>query len=206
MQSVKEDSERGDIAEAVGHLRRGGVVAFATDTLFGLGADVFSLPALARVFFIKGRPEHMPLPVLVSGWEQVQMVARADSPLARRLAELYWPGPLTLVLRKQNALPGLVTAGGDTVAVRMPRHPVPIALAEGLGRPITGTSANLSGGADILDPQDLKAELGHKVDFLVTLGPPPAGVASTVIDLTTDEPKLLRHGALDFDELLSGCR
>ena len=200
------DSEQGAIAEAVGHLRRGGVVAFPTDTLFGLGADVFSHSGLARIFSIKGRPERMPLPVLVSGWEQVQMVAQWESALAQRLAQLYWPGPLTLVLRKRSGLPDLVTAGGDTVAVRMPCHPVPIALAEGLGRPITGTSANRSGGEDIRDLETLKAEMSHKVDRLVTWGPLPAGVASTVVDLTTDEPNLLRPGALDFEEILAACR
>ena len=206
MASGMEKRQQGAIDEAVGHLRQGGVVAFPTDTLFGLGADVFSLQALAKVFSIKGRPEQMPLPVLVSGWEQVQMVARPESPLPRRLVRRYWPGPLTLVLNRQPGLPDLITAGGDTVAVRMPFHPVPIALAEGLGSPITGTSANRSGGEDIRDLETLETELGHKVDYLVTWGPLPAGVASTVVDLTSDEPRLLRPGALDFEDVLAACR
>lgn len=206
MELAKENEEQRAIAQAVVHLRKGGVVAFPTDTLFGLGADVFSLPALAKIFYIKGRPVQMPLPVLVSAWEQVAMVAQGNSPLAQRLAQRFWPGALTLVLTKKSGLPDLVTAGGDTVAVRMPDHPVPLALVEGLGRPITGTSANQSGGEDIQNFDSLEAELGHKVDYLLKLGPLPLGISSTVVDLTSEEPKLLRPGALDFEQVLAGCR
>ena len=181
-------------------------MTFATDTLFGLGADVLSPAGLEKVFQIKGRPQHMPLPVLVSGWEQVHLVAQADSPMAQRLARLFWPGALTLVLRKHPQTHDLVTAGGDTVAVRMPAHPVPQELAQLLGRPITGTSANRSGDADIPDFATLEAELGHLVDYVVKIGPAPAGISSTVVDLTGGEPKLLRAGALDFQEILAGCR
>ena len=188
------------------HLDAGGVVTFATDTLFGLGADVLSPAGLEKVFEIKGRPQHMPLPVLVSAWEQVHLVAQADSQVAQRLARLFWPGGLTMVLRKHPRTHDLVTAGGDTVAVRMPAHPVPRALAEGLGRPITGTSANRSGNADIPDFATLESQLGHLVDYVVKIGPAPAGVSSTVVDLTSGEPKLLRAGAVDFQEVLAGCR
>ena len=148
----------------------------------------------------------MPLPVLVSGWEQVSQGALEDSPAARKLAEAFWPGALTMVLRKQPRLPGLVTAYGDTVAVRMPDHPAPLALARGLGRPITGTSANRSGDRDIPDFEALEAELGGQVDCLLRLGPPPAGTASTIVDLTGESPSLIRQGALDFQEILAACR
>ncbi len=181
-------------------------MTFATDTLFGLGADLLSPAGLEKVFQIKGRPQHMPLPVLVSGWEQVHLVAQADSPMAQRLALLFWPGALTLVLRKHHQTHDLVTAGGDTVAVRMPAHPVPQELAQLLGRPITGTSANRSGDADIPDFATLEAELGRLVDYVVKIGPAPAGISSTVVDLTGGEPKLLRAGAVDFQEILAGCR
>ena len=182
------------------------MAAFATDTLFGLGADVFSPVGLEKVFRIKGRPQNMPLPVLVSAWEQAPMVAQIDSPMAQRLARLFWPGALTLVLRKQPGIHDLITASGDTVAVRMPDHPAPRALAHLLGRPITGTSANRSGEEDIPDYATLEAELGHLVDCVVKMGPEPAGVSSTVVDLTSGEPKLLRAGAVDFEAILAGCR
>lgn len=180
-------------------------MALATDTLFGLGADVFSQLALERLFTIKGRPLNMPVPVLVSGWEQVEMVAQAEGELAEVLARRFWPGGLTLVLKKKPGLQDLVTAGGDTVAVRMPGHPAPVALAQGLGRPITGTSANPSGGEDILDFASLKSVLGDKVDCLLHYGPQPAGIASTIIDITGKAPRLLREGALDFQDVLAAC-
>ena len=173
-------------------------MAFPTDTLFGLGADVFSQPALEKVFAIKGRPEGQALPVLVSGWDQVGMVAGEISQMAERLASRFWPGALTLVLWRLRKLPDLVTGGGETVAVRMPNHPVPLALAAGLGRPITGTSANRSGQADLLSREEVVDHLGHRVDYVVRCGPVPEGVASTVIDLTAEEPRLLREGALPF--------
>ena len=197
----QEDFQSG-INTAVWHLRSGGVIAFATDTLYGLGADVFSQPALEKVFAIKGRPAGQPLPVLVSSWEQVEMAAGDISPMAERLASRFWPGALTLVLKGLPQLPRLVTGGGDTVAVRMPNHPVPLALAEGLGRPITGTSANRSGQPDIKNLGSLSVELGHEVDFVVKAGPSPAGIASTIVDLTTGEPRLIREGAIPFQSIL----
>ena len=190
------------VDSAIGYLRSDGVVAFATDTLYGLGADVFSLPALERVFAIKGRPEGQPLPVLVSGWDQVEMVAAGVPPKAERLARRFWPGGLTLVLRSLPEVPTLLTGGGGTVAVRMPNHRVPVALASGLGRPITGTSANLSGHADIESLISLESELGDRVDFLVKAGPAPQGVASTIVDITSHEPRLLREGAVPFCRIL----
>ena len=197
----QEDCQTG-VDLALQHLRSGGVVAFPTDTLFGLGADVFSEPALERIFAIKGRPERQPLPVLVSGWNQVAMVASGVTQRAEKLAERFWPGALTLVLPRLPQLPDLITGGGDTVAVRMPGHPIPLALAAGLGRPITGTSANRSGQADLLTWQEVSDQMGDKVDYLVRCGPAPAGAASTVIDLTAEVPRLLRQGAVPFSLVL----
>ena len=197
----QEDFQSG-IDTALEYLRSGGVIAFATDTLYGLGADVFSQPALEKVFAIKGRPEGQPLPVLVSSWEQVGLVAGNILPMAERLASRFWPGALTLVLMGLPQLPRLVTGGGDTVAVRMPNHPVPLALADGLGGPITGTSANRSGQPDIKNLGSLTAELGNEVDFVVKAGPSPAGIASTIVDLTAGELTLIREGAIPFQSIL----
>ena len=182
------------------------MVTFARIPFSAWGPMYYHRRGWKRCSRFKGRPQHMPLPVLVSAWEQVHLVAQADSPMAQRLARLFWPGALTLVLKKHPQTHDLVTAGGDTVAVRMPGHSVPRALAEGLGRPITGTSANRSGDADIPDFATLQADLGHLVDYVVNVGPEPAGVSSTVVDLTGGEPKLLRAGAVDFQEILAGCR
>lgn len=193
---------RNQIQEAVGYLRAGGVVVFPTDTLYGLGADAFSTLALQRALAIKGRPAELALPVLVASLDQARQVVREFSEVGQRLAEQFWPGPLTLVFLRSPALPGLLTGGRDTVAVRMPDHWVPLALAEQLGRPITGTSANLSGDGDLLTLDEVEATLGRKVDYIIKCGPTPSGVASTIVNVTTETPQLVREGALPFDDVL----
>jgi L-threonylcarbamoyladenylate synthase len=195
-----------ELEKAARSLGNGGVVVFPTDTLYGLGADVFSLPALERIFSIKGRPANLALPVLVAGLDQVEAVALPMSGQARRLAQQFWPGPLTLVMRRSTELPGLVTGGADTVAVRMPDHLVPIALARRLGRPITGTSANLSGQPDLLDLIALETQLGGLVDHIIQAGPVPAGTASTIVDVTGDEPRLIRQGAISIEDVLEAAK
>ena len=175
---------------------------FPTDTLYGLGADVFSLDALERVFAIKGRPAGLALPVLVSCWEQVALVASFTA-VGERLAKRFWPGPLTLVLPKLDRLPELVTGGRDTVALRMPDHRVPLALAELLGGPITGTSANLSGEPNLLTPESLRTQLGGLVDYIIRAGPTPKGTPSTVVDVTGETPRLVREGVVFFHEILA---
>ena len=191
-----------ELDKAFAALDNGGVVVFPTDTLYGLGADVFSLPALQRIFAIKGRPAELALPVLVAGLDQVESVALPMSNRAQELAERFWPGPLTLVMRRSPELPDLVTGGADTVAVRMPAHRIPLALARRLGRPITGTSANLSGQPDLLDLDSIENQLGNLVDYITRSGPPPEGTGSTVVDITRNEPRLLREGAISLQEIM----
>ena len=193
-----------EINAAIDCLARGGVVAIPTDTLYGLAANATNPEALDRVYEVKGRPANMPLPVLVSGWEQVEMVSGAVgecSKLAGALAARFWPGPLTLVLPASSNLPPRLTGGLDTIAVRMPDHEVPLALAEGIGKPITGTSANPSGGADITDPEDLRRALGTLVDGIITSGAKPMGTASTIVAVSDRELTLLRAGALEFSDI-----
>ena len=198
------ESEMGlkDLEQAIQHLRNGGVVAIPTDTLYALAADVFNTAALDRIFAIKGRSDDLALPVLVSGWDQLEMVAENTPPKTRALAERFWPGALTLVVQKANGLPDRLTAGRPTVAVRMPGHPVPIELINRLGSPITGTSANISGGADLLTLDELSSQLGEPVDLIVEKGPTPKGTASTIVDITSGKPRLLREGAISFQQVL----
>ena len=157
-------SATGEIAAAVEALRAGGLVAYPTDTLYGLGADALNEAAVERVFEAKGRPQGMPLPLLISDAEQLPMVAASVPDAALTLAGAFWPGGLTLVLPVSDAVPPLVTARGWKVAVRLPDHPVPRALAEGLGRPITGTSANRSGGPEPRTAAGVREALGEAVD------------------------------------------
>lgn len=177
------------------------MVAIPTDTLYGLAADATNADALERVYEIKGRPANMPLPVLVSGWEQVAIVSAVDGhdgELARALADRFWPGPLTMVLPAAAGLPSRLTGGLDTIAVRMPNHDVPLALSAATGKPITGTSANRSGAPDITDPEVLRRTLGTMVDGIITSGTQPLGTASTIVAISGSNVTLLRAGALDF--------
>ena len=197
---------RAEIARAAEVLSGGGVVAIPTDTLYGLAADALNPDAVERVYVAKGRPADMPLPVLVSGWEQATQVAAvpADTqPVARKLADAYWPGSLTMVLPAAPGLPERLTAGRDTIAVRMPDHPAPLALAKALGRPITGTSANRSGEPDITDPDELQRIIGSRVDGIIATGPPPQGTASTIVAVSAGHVALLREGALPYEEILA---
>ena len=195
---------RMEIEQARDCLAAGGVLAIATDTLYGLAADAMNPAGVDRVFEVKGRPAGMALPVLVSAWEQVEMVSTIAGPsqdLAGKLAKQFWPGPLTLVLPASPNLPPRLTAGLDTIAVRMPDHSVPLALAGGLGRPITGTSANRSGEPDITDPDELARCLGGLVDGIITSGEPPRGTASTIVAVSDRDLTLLRDGALPFADV-----
>ena len=182
-------------------LREGGVVAVPTDTLYGLAADAFNPDAIERVFAVKERPEGLALPVLMADAGQLSMVA-ADVPLrVARVAEAFWPGPLTLIVKRKEELPSRLTAGYPTVAVRVPDHPVPRELARQLGRPITGTSANISGAADPQTVDELRRQVGDRVDLVIEEGPIPAGTASTIVDVSGDEPRLIREGAIPFEEI-----
>lgn len=187
---------------ALGSLREGYVVAIPTDTLYGLSADVGNVSALERVFEIKGRPGDLALPVLAGSWDQVSMVAIADTPGIRRLASTFWPGSLTMVLPKHPSLSALITGGRETVAVRIPSHWVPLNLAARLGRPITGTSANRSGRANLVSPGEIREVLGSSLAEIVELGPAPGGFQSTIVDMTGITPELLREGATPFKEVL----
>ena len=199
----KNLGEDPDLDRALDRLRQGGVVVIPTDTLYGLAADIFNEAALQKIFAIKGRPANLALPVLVSGIDQLAAVAREVSPLTRSLAEKFWPGPLTLVVPKASHLSSLLTGGGDTVAVRMPDHPVPLALARRLNSPLTGTSANASGQPDLLTLELVQEQLADAVDYIITRGPAPLGRASTIIGVCGPQPRLLREGALAYSKILA---
>ena len=195
-------TDRGQIEQALRVLQDGGVVAVPTDTLFGLAADACNPDAIERVVAIKERPEGLALPVLLSGTEQLRKVADNVPEELEAVAEAFWPGAMTLIVNRNNSLPSRLTAGNPTVAVRVPDHPVPREMARRLGRPITGTSANLSGAADPWTLAELRAQVGDRVDFLVTVGPAPAGTASTIVDLAGGEPRLIREGAIPFQKIM----
>lgn len=193
------------IEQGVPILRRGGAIAYPTDTVYGLGA-CFGMPgAVERIFEIKERPLNMPLPLLLADVSQISEVAESVSPLARLLMRGFWPGALTLVLNASAAVPDIITAGGKTVAVRIPAHPVPVALIKGLGAPIVGTSANLSGRPSPLTADEVYAQLGDRIDFVIDGGRCPGGTESTIVDVSGEKPVIIREGAISRAEIERVC-
>ena len=191
----------GSLADAAAVLRAGGLVAFPTETVYGLGADACSARAVESIFAAKGRPADNPLIVHVASLEAAEQVTAWISPLARTLAEAWWPGPLTLVLEADPDLPRMTTGGLATVAVRVPAHPVALALLRAAGRPIAAPSANRSGRPSPTSAQHVIDDLGEAVDLVVDGGDSRLGVESTVVDARGDRPILLREGSIDREAL-----
>jgi L-threonylcarbamoyladenylate synthase len=189
------------VREGIRILKRGGLVAFPTDTVYGLGAAITIQSAVARVYQVKQRPPNMALPLLLSDISQIDEVAGPLTPMARRLITAFLPGALTLVLCKTKTVPDFVTAGQSTVAIRVPAHPVPVALARGLGAPIVGTSANMSGQPSPLTAEEVRAQLGDKIDLVIDGGPSWGNKESTIVDVTGETPVVLREGAISREEL-----
>ena len=197
--SIQEQVEKG-----VAILKRGGVIAFPTDTVYGLGAAMNIDAAVERVYRIKERPRNMALPLLLADLDQLDDIATVIPTYTFILGGKFWPGPLTLVIPKADSVSDIVSGGEETVAVRIPAHPIPIALARGLGTPIVGTSANLSGQPSATTAAEANVQLGDKVDLIIE-GDCPEGKESTVVDLSGENPVILRLGAISKEELGRIC-
>lgn len=174
----------------------GGLVAFPTETVYGLGANALDAAAVARIFVAKGRPAGHPLIVHVPGESEAQEVVADWPPAAHALAQLFWPGPLTLVLPRHGRIASVVTGGGPTVGVRVPAHPIAQALLRQSKRPIAAPSANLSTQISPTRPEHVLAGLGGRFDLLLAAGPTPGGIESTVLDVSVRPCRLLRPGLI----------
>jgi L-threonylcarbamoyladenylate synthase len=190
-----------DVVRAAETLRRGGLVAFATETVYGLGANALDDLAVARVFEAKGRPHFDPLIVHLAAADHIFRVASEVPPLAERLADAFWPGPLTLVLPKQPGIPDLVTSGLSSVGVRVPGHELACELIRRAGCPVAAPSANLFGRVSPTTAEHVAEQLGERIDLILDGGPCRVGIESTVIDLTGPQPALLRPGGVTREEL-----
>lgn len=188
------------IMEAVSVLASGGLVGFPTETVYGLGADGLNGSAVSGIFRAKGRPSDNPLILHVGSFRSVEKIARTDE-RARLLMETFWPGPLTLVLPVLPIVPDEVTAGLGTVGVRMPSHPVALALLQAGPFPVAAPSANTSGRPSPTDAETVARDLGDKVDFIIDGGSTDVGLESTVLDVTGKTPILLRPGGLPLEAL-----
>lgn len=196
---LKADSQ--GIKQASQLILQGGVVAFPTETFYGLGADAGDVVAVQKVFQIKGREENKPLLLLVAGRTWVQDLVKKISPAAEALIERFWPGPLTLVFEASAHLPPILTANTGKVGLRVSSHPVTQALVQAVGRAITGTSANLSGQASPSLAAQVSQALGKKVDAILDGGKTAGGLGSTVLDVSAVLPKIIRQGAISQEEL-----
>ncbi len=191
------------IARAAEIIRAGGLVAFPTETVYGLGADGLNPVAVARIFEAKERPSEDPLILHIADTDALPSLVRELPPLALELGRRFWPGPLTLVLPKKPVVPDIVTAGLPTVAVRMPAHPVALALIRAAGTPIAAPSANRFGRTSPTTAQHVWEDLGDRIDLILDAGPTSIGVESTVLDLTRPVPTILRPGGLSREALES---
>jgi L-threonylcarbamoyladenylate synthase len=189
------------IEEAVAVLRGGGVVAYPTDTLYGLAVDPRRDDAVQRLFAVKGRDLAAAIPLIAGSAAQAELVAVLGE-MERRLARAFWPGPLSIVAPARSGISSLVLAGGRSVAVRVPAHPAAVDLANAFGFCITATSANLSGEPATADPATVARTLAGRIDFVMDDGPAPGGPPSTIVEVRDGHPVLVREGAVAWERVL----
>jgi L-threonylcarbamoyladenylate synthase len=191
------------IQRAVILIKQGGIIAFPTRCLYGLGADAFNAAAVDRVFQLKQRPPQKPILILIDRRRQLERLVSHVSKAASRIMDQFWPGRVTLVFEAADTVPHYLTAGSGKIGIRLPGHPVAAALVESLGSPLTGTSANLSGkpGCNCID--DLDPQLAQQMEAVLNAGPLKGGNGSTVVDVTGDIPRVLRESQISEKEILS---
>ena len=194
-------AEPSSLLRAVETLRAGSLVAFPTDTVYGLGARAWDEGAVAQLYVAKGRAETKAIPLLLASVDALREIVVGFPSVALALAARFWPGPLTLVLYRRARVPDVVTGGGPTVAVRVPDHPVALRLIAALGEPLAATSANLSGAPSPVTAEEVAAQLGGRIPLILDGGPCPGGLASTVLDLTVSPPVILRRGPVRPEDL-----
>jgi L-threonylcarbamoyladenylate synthase len=194
--------EQDKLQYAAGIIKNGGLVAFPTETVYGLGANTFDKAAVSDIFKAKGRPSDNPLIVHISDKNSINSLVSTLPACAEALMEAFWPGPLTLVMPKSEEVPDIITAGLDTVAIRMPSHPVALALIEKAGVPIAAPSANSSGRPSPTLAEHVIEDLSGKIDVIIDGGKVEVGLESTVLDITGEVPIILRPGGITHEQLV----
>jgi L-threonylcarbamoyladenylate synthase len=195
----------GDLDEARRCLLSGGILAFPTESYYGLGALATSAAALERLFVLKQRSDDQPVPVVVADRQQVATVIETVPPMADLLITRFWPGPLTLVMPARANLPGRLTGGTGKLGVRHPGLFLPALVAAAVGCPVTATSANRSGAMPATTAERVLAEFGDEIDLILDGGPTPGGLPSTVLDVTVEPPRLVRAGRITEEQLVTVC-
>jgi len=194
------------VKRAVSILKKGGVIAFPTETSYGLGASISTDKALERIYEIKKRPKEKPLLVIISSLEQLDYLAEDITPAAQALIAKFWPGPLTLLLKARHGLHWALTGSTGKVGVRLSSHPWATAIVSSLGIPITATSCNLAGAPPANTPEEVAKRLKYyPLDYICPAGPTPGGPPSTIVDTTVSPPMIIRAGAADPADILRVC-
>ena len=200
MSTIVRQTKTEDIKAAGEVLKQGGIVAFPTDTVYGLGAVFDDEKAVRKIFAAKGREEKKPLSILVADIVQVELLSEIKSgemaQKAERLMKKYWPGALTLIFQKKPGIPDAVTAGGETIGIRMPDMELTRELIRAAGKPLAAPSANTSGKRSSVSAREVLEDLDGKIDMVIDGGTCPVGVASTVVDMTGETPVILREGVI----------
>jgi len=189
-----------ELIKAIEILKNGGVIALPTDTVYCLAASLEHPDAIGRIYELKGRETTKALPVLVADVIQMRQVAEMN-PLAEMLTRRFMPGGLTLILPRKPVVPDIITGGRPSVAVRIPGHTLTLYVIKAAGTPLTGTSANLSGEGSVCTAEEVRAQIGDRVDMVLDGGKCPGGIESTILDLTTPRPTVVREGAVPRSEL-----
>ncbi len=194
--------ERELIENAVSVIRQGGVVVFPTSGLYGLGSDAFNVAAVERIYRLKGRDPQNPILVLIDNLDMMERLAARITPAGRYLMERLWPGRVTLVVNAGKSVPQVLTGATGKIGIRQAAHPVAMALVRALKSPLTGTSANISGGAGCPDIGQLDGDVKSNVDLILDAGTLAGGSGSTVVDVTGHRPRIIRHGAVPDEEIM----
>ena len=200
-----DDPDPRVIAAAVKVLKAGGLLAFPTTGLYGLGADALNPTAVARIFTVKHRDLGKPILVLVADASQLENIADNVPASAAKMMAAFWPGSLTIILKARPGLPHVLTGGTGKIGVRVPGHPVAAALVKAFGGPVTGTSANLSGKGGCATVADLEPGLVEQLQLVLDAGVLKGGVGSTVVDVTVSPPKVLREGVVSAQAIRDCC-
>jgi L-threonylcarbamoyladenylate synthase len=201
---IRIDSEKtleASLSRASRVLLSGGLVAFPTESFYGLGADATNERAIRRLFLVKGRGGDRPVLLLIDSPDRLHRYVEGVSPLAERLMKAFWPGGLTLVFKALPTVSSLLTAGTGKIGIRLSSHPVPTALARAIGVPVTGTSANLSNAPPCLTAREVLNSIGSGVDLILDGGATAGGMGSTVLDVTVDPPRIVREGLVSRTQL-----
>jgi len=203
---LKENKEYTKLTEVAEIIKDGGIVVFPTETVYGIGANALNQDDVKRLYNIKKRPLNKPISLLVSSIDMIEQVAKDITDIEYGLIKEFFPGPLTIILNKKDIVPDIVTAGGNTVGIRMPQSEIALKLIEYAGVPIATPSANISGKASGIDLEDIMKEFEEGVDCFIDGGKSKIGLASTIVQVIEGVPHILREGSISKEQIEKVCK